>query len=85
MGLADLVNKALFDQLGLEFWLNLSLEDFPGVGGWGVGVEQKWKYSSAQLGPELGNINNEVYSGPNADGLERRPLWYHESCKILPF
>ena len=28
--------------------------DFPGGGG-GVGVEQKWKYSSAQLGPELGN------------------------------
>ena len=29
----------------------MSLKDFPG----GVGVEQKRKYSSAQLGPELGN------------------------------
>ena len=25
------------------------------LAGWGWGVEQKWKYSSAQLGPELGN------------------------------
>ena len=52
LGLAELGNKAELDQLGLELWLNWSLEDFPG--GWGMG--QNWKYSSAQLGPELGNI-----------------------------
>ena len=51
LGLAELGNKAELDQLGLKLWLNWSLEDFPG----GVGVEQKWIYSSAQLGPELGN------------------------------
>ena len=27
-----------------------------------VGVEQKWKYSSAQLGPELGNILCRVWT-----------------------
>ena len=35
--LAELVNKAELDQLGLELWLNWSLEDFPG--GWGGGAE----------------------------------------------
>ena len=30
MGLAELGNKAELDQLGLELWLNWSLEDFPG-------------------------------------------------------
>ena len=50
LGLAELGNKAFFDQLELELGLNLSLEDFPRGGG----GEQKWKYSSAQLGPELG-------------------------------
>ena len=50
LGLAELGNKAEFDQLGLELWLNWSLEDFPGE--WGMG--QNWKYSSVQLGPELG-------------------------------
>ena len=28
-------NKAELDTLGLELWLNLSLEDFPGWWGWG--------------------------------------------------
>ena len=28
-----------------------------------MGVEQKWKYSSAQLGPELGNIQNRQKKG----------------------
>ena len=51
LGLAELGNKAELDQLGLELWLNWSLEDFPG---WGMG--QNWKYSSAQLGPELGKM-----------------------------
>ena len=39
LGLAEL------DQLGLELWLNWSLEDFPGgVVGWGgVGVGKSWK------------------------------------------
>ena len=50
LGLAELGNKAELDQLGLELWLNWSLEDFPG--GWRMG--QNWKYSSAQLGLELG-------------------------------
>ena len=52
LGLAELGNKAFFDQLELELGLNLSLKDFPGGSG---GVDQKQKYSSAQLGPELGN------------------------------
>ena len=30
LGLAELGNKAELDQLGLELWLNWSLEDFPG-------------------------------------------------------
>ena len=60
LGLAELGNKAELDQLGLELWLNWSLEDFPGgVGGGGMG--QNWKYSSAQLGPELGkNHHNSL-------------------------
>ena len=37
LGLAELGNKAELDQLGLELWLNWSLEDFPGWGGGGVG------------------------------------------------
>ena len=41
MGLAELDNKAELDQLGLELWLNWSLEDFPGgVGWWGGGGEK---------------------------------------------
>ena len=43
MGLAEFGSKANLCQLGLELGLNLSLEDFPG------GVEEKWKYSKAQL------------------------------------
>ena len=46
LGLAKLGNKAELDQLGLELWLNLSLEDFPGWWGggvqwWGGGVREK--------------------------------------------
>ena len=37
--LAELGNRAELDQLGLELWLNWSLEDFPG---WG-GVAGVWK------------------------------------------
>ena len=41
LGLAELGNKAELDQLGLELWLNWSLEDFPGgVGWWGGGGEK---------------------------------------------
>ena len=36
---------------GWSFGLTGALKTFPG--GWGMG--QNWKYSSAQLGPELGN------------------------------
>ena len=51
MGLAETGTKTELSQLGLEIRLILSLEDIPrGVGG----VEQNWKYSSAQLGLELG-------------------------------
>ena len=46
LGLAELGNKAEVDQLGLEFWLNLSLEDFPGWW-WGgvVGGGKSWEQS----------------------------------------
>ena len=41
--LADLGNKAELDKLGLELWLNWSLEDFPGgVGWWGGGGWGGW-------------------------------------------
>ena len=45
LGLAELGNKAELDQLGLELWLNWSLEDFPGWGGGGVvvGVGKSWE------------------------------------------
>jgi len=49
LGQAETDTKGELIKLGLEHGLKLSLEDFPG------GVEQKRKYSSAQLGPELGN------------------------------
>ena len=49
LGLAETSTKAELSQLELELGLILSLEDFPGGGG-----EPKRKYSSAQLGPELG-------------------------------
>ena len=69
MGLAEIGNKAELDQLGLELWLNWSLEDFPrGVGGWGMG--QNWKYSSAQLGPELGNSPISYGEGGGRKGGE---------------
>ena len=52
MVLAKTGTKSEFIQLELE----IGLEDFPGgVGGW-----QKQKYSSAQLGPELGNIKPKL-------------------------
>ena len=41
LGLAELGNKTELDQLGLDFLLNLSLEDFPGWGG--VGVGKSWE------------------------------------------
>ena len=41
LGLAELGNKDELDQLGLELWLNWSLEDFPGWGG-GVGGVLGW-------------------------------------------
>ena len=44
LGLAENGPKAELSQPGLELGLNLSLE-----GG------HQWKYSSAQLGPRLGN------------------------------
>ena len=51
LGLAELGNKAEVDQLGLEFWLNLSLEDFPGWwwggggGGEKLGIKLKLSFS----------------------------------------
>ena len=50
-GLAELGNKAEVDQLGLEFWLNLSFEDFPGWwwggggGGEKLGIKLKLSFS----------------------------------------
>ena len=45
--MAVLGNMAELDQLGLELWLNWSLEDFPGWGGGGVvvvvGVGKSWE------------------------------------------
>ena len=40
LGLAELGNKLEIDQLGLELWLNWSLEDFSGWGGGGGGGEK---------------------------------------------
>ena len=45
LGLAELGNKAELDQLGLELWLNWSLEDFPGW--WGGGVVGWWGWGKA--------------------------------------
>ena len=50
LGLAELGNKAELDQLGLELWLNWSLEDFPGWGGGGVGW---WGGGGEKLGIKL--------------------------------
>ena len=41
LGLAELGNKAELNQLGLELWLNWSLEDFPGWWWGGVVVVRK--------------------------------------------
>ena len=55
LGLAELGNKAELDQLGLELWLNWSLEDFPGWGGggvvgWGWGKARNKAKAQIQLG-----------------------------------
>ena len=58
LGLSELGNKAELDQLGLELWLNWSLEDFPGWGGGGGGEELgiklklsfSWGLDLAELG-----------------------------------
>ena len=59
LGLAELGNKAELDQLGLELWLNWSLEDFPGWGGGGekLGIKLKlsfsWGLGLAELGKKF--------------------------------
>ena len=54
LGLTELGNKAKLDQLGLKFWLNFSLEDFPGwwggVGWWGGGKVGNKAKAQLQLG-----------------------------------
>ena len=54
LGLAELGNKAELNQLGLELWLNWSLEDFPGwwggVVGWGWGKAGNKAKAQVQLG-----------------------------------
>ena len=48
LSLAELGNKAELDQLGLELWLNWTLEDFPGWGGGGgekLGIKLKLSFS----------------------------------------
>ena len=57
--LAELGNRAELDQLGLELWLNWSLEDFPGWGGgggvgwWGWGKAGNKAKAQLQLGVGL--------------------------------
>ena len=58
MVLAELGNKAELDQLGLELWLNWSLEDFPGWWGGGgekLGIKLKLSFSWGLGLAELGN------------------------------
>ena len=50
LGIAELGKKAALDQLGLELWLNWSLEDFPGWGGGGVGW---WGEGGEKMGIKL--------------------------------
>ena len=47
LGLAELGNKAELDQLGLDFLLNLSIEDFPG---WWWGKAGNKAKAQLQLG-----------------------------------
>ena len=59
MGLAELGNKAELDQLGLELWLNWSLEDFPGRWGGGgekLGIKLKLSFSWGLGLAELGKM-----------------------------
>ena len=53
LGLAELGNKAELNQLGLELWLNWSLEDFPGWGGWWWGKAGNKAKAQLQLGHGL--------------------------------
>ena len=59
LGLAELGNEAELDQLGLELWLNWSLEDFSGGVGGGekLGIKLKlsfsWGLGLAELGKNL--------------------------------
>ena len=52
LGLAELGNKAELHQLGLELWLNWSLEDFCRWGGvgWGWGKAGNKAKDQLQLG-----------------------------------
>ena len=80
MGLAELGNKAELDQLGLELWLNWSLEDFPGwwggVGWWGGGGEKlgiklnlsfSWGLGLAELGNNVIVASNVIANLPPND------------------
>ena len=61
LGLAELGNKA--DQLGLELWLNWSLEDFSGGVGGGekLGIKLKLSFSWGLGLAELGNMCETYY------------------------
>ena len=51
LGLPEFGNKAELDQLGLKYWLNWSLEDFPGWdGGLGWGKAGNKAKTQLQLG-----------------------------------
>ena len=52
LGLAELGNKAELDHLGLEHWLNWSLEDFLGWW-WGWGKAGNKAKAQLQLGLRL--------------------------------
>ena len=60
LGLAEPSKRDELDQLGLELWLNWSLEDFPELGGgWGgekLGVKLKLRISWGLGLAELGKI-----------------------------
>ena len=62
MGLGELGNKAELNQLGLEVWLNWSLEDFSGWwGGEKLGIKLKLSFSLGLGLSELGN-NSILYT-----------------------
>ena len=63
LGLAELGNKAELDKLGLELWLNWSLEDFPEWGGGGEKLGTKLKLNFS-WGLGLAELGKSQHLGP---------------------